>query len=218
MWLLKIFDFGYLSKIQVWRLDCYDPKPYNTFSICYFLFQIFLWETVRFRLHTSIPSVITLQEAQTVQGTSKHFWNSMGFIENMFVHFQWCRNTDTIEFSLNVFTEFSDKIFVITVKWLEPATTTVPARHVPDRIFKLIPIHASVIYQIHWIQWIPVPFRKNFIISMRFAVLEDAIHLKIIPDLALHQEFNTCLINICNSWWCSSVPCRNAKNVHRIRR
>ena len=57
--------------------------------------------------------------------------------------------TDLFEFSLNIFTEFSDKIFVITVKWLEPATTTVPARHVPDRIFKLIPIHASVIYQIH---------------------------------------------------------------------
>ena len=35
------------------------------------------------------------------------------------------RAIETIEFSLNVFTEFSefsDKIFVITVKWLEPAT------------------------------------------------------------------------------------------------
>ena len=43
----------------------------------------------------------------------------------------------TFEFSLNVFTEFSDKIFVITGKGLRPATscvrdqdaTTVPARH-----------------------------------------------------------------------------------------
>ena len=41
------------------------------------------------------------------------------------------------EFSLNVFTEFSDKIFITIVKGLEPATscfrdqdaTTVPARH-----------------------------------------------------------------------------------------
>ena len=43
----------------------------------------------------------------------------------------------TFEFSLNAFTEFSDKIFVITEKGLKPATscvrdqdvTTVPARH-----------------------------------------------------------------------------------------
>ena len=58
----------------------------------------------------------------------------------------------TIEFSLNVFADF--KIFVITVKGFESDTscvreedaTTVPARHVTDRIFKLTPIHASVIY------------------------------------------------------------------------
>ena len=38
--------------------------------------------------------------------------------------------------------------------------------HVKDGIFKLSSIHASVIYQIlliRWIQWIPVPFRKNSI-------------------------------------------------------
>ena len=48
------------------------------------------------------------------------------------------------------------KIFVITVKGLEPATscvreqdaTTVLARHICERIFKLNPIRASVIYQI----------------------------------------------------------------------
>ena len=37
--------------------------------------------------------------------------------------------------------------------------------HVRDRIFKLSPIHASVIYQIPWIcwiQWIPVPFREFY--------------------------------------------------------
>ena len=56
------------------------------------------------------------------------------------------------KFSLNVFTEVT-KIFVITVKRIEPVTSCVrgkdvatePARHV---IFKLNPIHASVIYQI----------------------------------------------------------------------
>ena len=44
-------------------------------------------------------------------------------------------------------------IFVITVNWFEPTTscakdqdiTTVPVRHISDRIFKLIPIHGSVI-------------------------------------------------------------------------
>ena len=35
--------------------------------------------------------------------------------------------------------------------------------HVRDRIFKLSPIHALVIYQIPWIQWIPVPFREKSI-------------------------------------------------------
>ena len=33
--------------------------------------------------------------------------------------------------------------------------------HVAERIFKLSPIHASVIYQIDWIHWISDPFRKN---------------------------------------------------------
>ena len=33
--------------------------------------------------------------------------------------------------------------------------------HVRDRIFKLTPIHASVINQIPWIHWISVPFRDN---------------------------------------------------------
>ena len=28
-------------------------------------------------------------------------------------------------------------------------------------IFKLSPIHASVIYHIPWINWIPVPLREN---------------------------------------------------------
>ena len=67
--------------------------------------------------------------------------------------------TASIEFSLNVFTEFtkfSDKniyLFVITIKGLKPATccisdqdaTGVSKTHMTDRNFKLTPMHASVI-------------------------------------------------------------------------
>ena len=82
-----------------------------------------------------------------------------------------------IEFSLNVSTEFSDKIFVITVKGLErnlllshllcekpECYHSTSKTHVRDRIFKLSSIHASVIYQIPWIRWIqwnPVVLREN---------------------------------------------------------
>ena len=62
----------------------------------------------------------------------------------------------TLEFFLNVSLNSVTKTFVITVKGLKPATscvkdqdaTTVPARHVRDRIFKLSPIHASVFHQV----------------------------------------------------------------------
>ena len=48
-----------------------------------------------------------------------------------------------------------------SIKGLKPVTffvrdqdaTTVPARRMWDRIFKLTPINASVIYQIRWIHW-----------------------------------------------------------------
>ena len=67
--------------------------------------------------------------------------------------------TASIEFSLNVFTEFtkfSDKniyLFFITIKGLKPATccisdqdaTGVSKTHMTDRNFKLTPMHASVI-------------------------------------------------------------------------
>ena len=56
-------------------------------------------------------------------------------------------------FFLNVFTEYSEFKDNKSLKELEPATchqdaTTVPARHVRDRIFELSPSHASVIYEI----------------------------------------------------------------------
>ena len=63
---------------------------------------------------------------------------------------------------INWIAEFSDKkLFIITVKGLEPATCVrdqdaiiAPAGHMwRDRILKLTPIHAAVINQIPWIQW-----------------------------------------------------------------
>ena len=45
-----------------------------------------------------------------------------------------------------------------------------------DRILKLTPIHASVIYQIqwiHWIHWISVSFRENFSITTYISGDED---------------------------------------------
>ena len=58
-----------------------------------------------------------------------------------------------------MFSEFNDN--VITVNGFEPVhllckrpdAATASARHVKDRIFKLIPIHASVICLIHCFIW-----------------------------------------------------------------
>ena len=63
------------------------------------------------------------------------------------------------EFSLNIFTEFSDKnichyskraqtCHLATSYARDQDAITALARHVRDKIFKLNPIHASVIYQI----------------------------------------------------------------------
>ena len=53
---------------------------------------------------------------------------------------------------------------------------------VRDRIFKLNPIYASVIYQIpwiRWIQWIPVPFRENSVgLQHHSAVLGSRLNLE----------------------------------------
>ena len=79
----------------------------------------------------------------------------------------WWNLGQVLEFFLNVSLNSANsvtKIFVITVKGIEPATscvrdqdaTTAPASKMPvkDRIFKLNPIHSSVIYQIPWLGWI----------------------------------------------------------------
>ena len=75
------------------------------------------------------------------------------------------------EFSLNVFAEFSDKNICHYSKmvWTGYLLCKRPGwyyntgkTHARDRIFKLSPVHASVIYQIPWIHC-PLPFRENSI-------------------------------------------------------
>ena len=102
--------------------------------------------------------------------------------------------TDKIEFSQNVFTEFVNKNICHYSKrdrTCHPTTccvrdqeaTTVPARHVRDRIFRLSPTHASVNHQIlrnSWIQWIHVPFRENSIVFCHRVML-------ILPTYGKHQ-------------------------------
>ena len=51
--------------------------------------------------------------------------------------------------------------------------------HVRDRIFKLNPVHASVIYQICWIQWILVPFRENSNYTKKTSVTHFLVHFLI---------------------------------------
>ena len=77
---------------------------------------------------------------------------------------------ETVEFSLNIFIEANS---VTNNKGFEPATScirdqdgsTEPARHSwGTRSLNLLPIYATVIYQIpriRWIHWISVPSRKN---------------------------------------------------------
>ena len=76
------------------------------------------------------------------------------------------------------------KFFVITAKGFKPAIPCVRDQganhanhstnktHVRDKIFKLTPIHASVIYQILWIYWISIPFRENSTVSKSFTGIQ----------------------------------------------
>ena len=66
---------------------------------------------------------------------------------------------------------------------------------VAERIFKLSPIHVSVIYQIPWIHWISDPFREN---SNVLVFLAGQIHQMLHnPSLILREIlFKTVLHNI----------------------
>ena len=95
------------------------------------------------------------------------------------------------------------KIFVMTVKGLDPATscvrhqdaTTTPVRHILEPvILKLSPIHTSVIYQIPWIrwtQWSSASFRKN----------SNVFHWN---------------LDAWRSTWCSLWLCHNAEDWFRL--
>ena len=81
--------------------------------------------------------------------------------------------------------------------------------HVRDRIFKLSPIHASVIYQIpwiRWIQWIPVPFRKNSIVGLKsFWNFQHSLGLKfrttaVVPNNSSAVSFTAFCLR--NAWVC----------------
>ena len=117
--------------------------------------------------------------------------------------------TDPIEFSLNVFTDFaelSDKnicYYSKRAQMCHPATSYT-RNQVRERIFKLSPIHASMIYQIPWIQWIPVPFREN---SNKTQVTEIIFKLTRIHASVIYQI----------PWF--SVPFReNSNEIKRMAR
>ena len=94
---------------------------------------------------------------------------------------------------------------VVTVKWLEPATSCVRCyrraskTQVTNRIFKLTLIHASVNYQIRgirWIHWIPHPFMENWTApvecKMNWTVYRSDIYLECesVPPASKHRPVN----------------------------
>ena len=99
------------------------------------------------------------------------------------IHIEWKqrrkrKRSQTIEFFLNVLPNLLNsvtKIFVITIKGFEPATSCVKDQdvttartcktHVTNSISKLTSIYASVIYQIPRIHWIPVLLMETLICS-----------------------------------------------------
>ena len=102
----------------------------------------------------------------------------------------------TIDFSLNVFTEFaefSDKKYCILKSIIQtcqllckrPKCYNIASKtQVTEGIFKLSPIHALLIYQIHRIHWISDSFRENSNVS----VLNKSIFT---PSINVDSGFDT---------------------------
>ena len=99
------------------------------------------------------------------------------------------KRSQTIDFFLiNVLPNLLNsvtKIFVITVKGFERATqsplvwgTSTCKTHVRNSIFKLTSIHASVIYQIPWIHWIPFLLMKTLISTEN---IKQNFHFRSLP-------------------------------------
>ena len=63
------------------------------------------------------------------------------------------------------------------IRWIQckrpGCYNSVSKTHVRDRIIKMTPIHASVIYQIPSVHWILVPFREN---STDCNILQTVLH------------------------------------------
>ena len=78
---------------------------------------------------------------------------------------------ETFEFSLNVFTEFSEILYfkkiIRTCHLLckRPRYQRTSKMQIAERIFKQSPVHVSVIYQMPWIHRISDPFRETPIVD-----------------------------------------------------
>ena len=103
------------------------------------------------------------------------------------------------EFSLNAFTEFSkisDKnICTENIVWTCYLLCKRPrCYHRVSKIFKLTPIHASVIYQIPWIHWISIPFWETplLLINHPKQPAHRSILHRIVLSLSLSLIFCPC--------------------------
>ena len=115
------------------------------------------------------------------------------------------------------FSKFSDKIFVITVNGLKPASSCVRDQddshstsktHVRDGIFKLSPIYASVIYQIPricWIHWI----QRKFIFEIFLPLL-----LRIFCKIYFPKKTNITKKNIKEYYYQRWADSKNLKNLN----
>ena len=98
-------------------------------------------------------------------------------------------------FSLNLLNSVT-KIYVIKrvrtcgLEWKRPGCYHNASNiQIIDMIFKLTPFHASLIYQIPWIQWISVPFSPNNFLIIQAKYLRIPVwtnvfiprHLKSLP-------------------------------------
>ena len=125
------------------------------------------------------------------------------------------KSTHRTEFSPNVFTEFSKFNDKIVVKRLfKPATACVrdprcyhwaTKTQVRDRIFTLILIHASVIYQIPRVHSIYLPFRENsniWIEIPRFRIANQHYSPRVVIEIFRKQTKLTILSrNLCQKWF-----------------
>ena len=130
-----------------------------TYTLCYNSLKLLLFKSISNFSNNIIINIIFWSNLIVVV----NYWRQIeafvlqmnGNVYNTDAVLSVCKRS-SMEFFLNVCPEFSDKIFVTTVKGLEtlPASHLLCWRpvcylsasktHVRDRIFKLIPIYASL--------------------------------------------------------------------------